>query len=162
MPKNYLIFKLFIAQLLAVIYINASDISVLNAFDIDESYIYNEEFVSYKLLHQKRLKRFYRRSLKRGKDVIPTIKGLLKEEEINKVIDNLRKMRAKDSLVDRPAKKGDKTEINFKVFLDNVPVDGGSGEKYPLVLGESTMIPGFEDQVVGMKKDEEKETRTRP
>ncbi len=79
------------------------------------------------------------------------------EEDVTKVIDNLRKMRASQVLVDREAKKDDRVELNFKVFLDNVPVDGGSGDKYPLTIGENTMIPGFEDNLIGMKKDEEKE-----
>ncbi len=79
------------------------------------------------------------------------------EEDIQKVIDNVRKMRASEAAVDREARNGDKVEISFKVFLDSVPIDGGSSEKYPLVLGEKTMIPGFEEQVVGMKKDQEKE-----
>lgn len=79
------------------------------------------------------------------------------EEDVTKVIDNLRKMRASQVLVDRGAKMEDRVELNFKVFLDNVPVDGGSGDKYPLTMGENTMIPGFEENLVGMKKDEEKE-----
>lgn len=79
------------------------------------------------------------------------------EEEIEKVITNVLRLRAKEQLVDRAAKMGDKVEIDFDVYLDNIPVDGGSGKKYPLVLGEKTMIPGFEEQVVGLKTDETKE-----
>lgn len=78
-------------------------------------------------------------------------------EEIDKVITNVRRMRAKEQLVDRVAKMGDKVEVDFDVFLDSIPVDGGSGNKYPLVLGEKTMIPGFEEQVVGLKAGEVKE-----
>lgn len=79
------------------------------------------------------------------------------DEDIQKVIDNVRKMRGSETAVDREAKNGDKVEVSFKVFLDSVPIDGGTSEKYPLVLGEKTMIPGFEKQIVGMKKDQEKE-----
>lgn len=77
--------------------------------------------------------------------------------EIEKVIENLQKMRAKEVLADREAKKDDKVDISFNVFLDGVPVDGGQADKYPMVIGEGQMIPGFEDNVIGMKKDEEKE-----
>ncbi len=84
-------------------------------------------------------------------------KSEVDEEEVNKVIENLRAMRAKEVLVNREAQNGDKLEINFNVFLDSIPVDGGQAEKYPLQLGEGSMIPGFEEQVVGMKAGEEKE-----
>jgi len=83
MPKNYLIFKLFIFTLFSTIYINASDLSVLERFDIDESYLYNEEFISYRLLHQRNLNKFYKRSIKRGKEIIPILKSLLKQENID-------------------------------------------------------------------------------
>lgn len=79
------------------------------------------------------------------------------DAEIEKVIENLRTMRAKEVLADREAKNGDKVDLSFNVYLDKVPVDGGSAPSYPLVLGEGQMIPGFEEKVVGMKKDEEKE-----
>lgn len=78
-------------------------------------------------------------------------------EEIEKVIHNVLRMRAKEQLVDRAAKMGDKVELDFDVYLDSIPVDGGTGKKYPLVLGEKTMIPGFEEQVVGLKAGETKE-----
>lgn len=79
------------------------------------------------------------------------------DEDVEKVLTNVRRMRSTDKPVEREAKVGDKVEISFQVFLDNVPVDGGSSQSYPLVLGEKTMIPGFEEQVFGMKKDQEKE-----
>lgn len=79
------------------------------------------------------------------------------ETEINKVIDNLRKMRASEVLVEREAKQGDKVEVKFNVYLNKVPIDGGSNDKYPLTLGDGSMIPGFEEKIEGMKKDEEKE-----
>jgi membrane-bound lytic murein transglycosylase D len=50
---------------------------VFNEFDIDESYIYNDEFYNFVLKHEKNLKSFYKKSLKRGKEILPTMKGLL-------------------------------------------------------------------------------------
>ncbi|MBI4121763.1 MAG: trigger factor [Parcubacteria group bacterium] len=78
-------------------------------------------------------------------------------DETEQVLRNIRRMRATEKLVEREAKLGDKVEVSFKVFLDNVPVDGGSSEKYPLTLGDKTMIPGFEEQVLGMKTGQDKE-----
>jgi len=45
----------------------------------------------------------------------------------------------------------------FETFIDKIAIPGGKAEKYPLVIGSNKMIPGFEEQVIGMKKGEEKE-----
>lgn len=79
------------------------------------------------------------------------------DQDANKVMEDLQKMRAKEKLVDREAKKGDKIEFNLDIFMDKVPVEGGQSKKTQLVLGSGEFIPGLEDQVLGMKKDEEKE-----
>ncbi len=78
------------------------------------------------------------------------------EVEVGKVIEDLRKVRAKEILVERAAKAGDRTEVDFEVSLDKVVIEGGQGKKYPLVIGDQAMIPGFEDQLIGLSKEEEK------
>lgn len=85
MQKNFLIFKLFILWSLAVIMLNSSELSVLKTFDIDESYLYNQEFMVFKAQHKKQLQRFYKRSLKRGKEIIPILQSLLKQEEVDPI-----------------------------------------------------------------------------
>lgn len=47
--------------------------------------------------------------------------------------------------------------IDFEGKKDGVPFDGGKGESYPLELGSGSFIPGFEEQIVGMKAGEEKD-----
>ena len=59
--------------------------------------------------------------------------------------------------VEREAKSGDTAVIDFEGFVDGKPFDGGKGEDYTLELGSGAFIPGFEDQVVGMKAGEEKD-----
>ncbi|MBP6943166.1 MAG: trigger factor [Candidatus Buchananbacteria bacterium] len=78
------------------------------------------------------------------------------EAEVAKSIERLREMRASEKAVDRAAQKGDKVEIDFKSFLDHIPVENGASENYPLVIGEGNFIPGFEDNLVGLKSGEEK------
>src|SRR3989344_2695716 len=78
------------------------------------------------------------------------------DKEIQSRLSDLQKMRAKETLADRPAVKGDKIEIDFETFLDKVPIDHGRQKQFPLVIGENTFIPGFEDQLIGLKKDETK------
>ena len=58
---------------------------------------------------------------------------------------------------DRPVEKGDIAVIDFEGFLDGKPFEGGKAEKHELEIGSNTFIPGFEDQVIGMKIDEEKD-----
>ena len=57
----------------------------------------------------------------------------------------------------RAVKKGDIANIDFEGFKDGKPFDGGKAEKYDLEIGSNSFIPGFEDQIIGMKVDEEKE-----
>ena len=59
--------------------------------------------------------------------------------------------------VEREAKSGDTAVIDFEGFKDGVPFDGGKGENYSLVLGSHSFVPGFEEQVAGMKAGEEKD-----
>lgn len=61
------------------------------------------------------------------------------------------------SIEDRPVEKGDIAKIDFEGFVDGVAFDGGKAEGHELEIGSNTFIPGFEDQIVGMKIDEEKD-----
>ena len=49
--------------------------------------------------------------------------------------------------------------IDFKGFKDNEAFDGGTAENYSLTIGSNTFIPGFEEGVIGLAKDEEKKAR---
>ncbi len=80
----------------------------------------------------------------------------VKAEEVDKVLEDIRKGRAAETLVDRAAKQNDKVEIDFQTFLDNVPIEHGEQKAFPLVIGEKTFIPGFEEQLVGMAKTDTK------
>ena len=63
------------------------------------------------------------------------------------------------SIEDRPVEKGDIANIDFEGFVDGVAFDGGKAEGHDLEIGSNTFIPGFEDQVIGMKIDEEKDIK---
>lgn len=76
------------------------------------------------------------------------------ETEIRKVLEDIRKSRAENSTVSRPAQKGDRVEIDFSVKKDGVLVDGGESKQHPLVLGEGHFIDGFENNLVGLKEGE--------
>ncbi|GGW21689.1 trigger factor [Gemmobacter lanyuensis] len=57
------------------------------------------------------------------------------------------------------AKEGDQVVIDFEGFIGDEAFEGGKGEEYPLVLGSNSFIPGFEDQLVGAKADDEVEVK---
>ena len=59
------------------------------------------------------------------------------------------------SVEDRPVEKGDIANINFEGFVDGVAFEGGKAENHDLEIGSNTFIPGFEDQIIGMKIYEE-------
>lgn len=77
--------------------------------------------------------------------------------EVDKLVLELRASRATEKLVLREAKMDDKVELDFTAYLDNVPVEGGTSTTHPLILGSKTFVPGFEEQIVGMKAGEERE-----
>lgn len=83
-------------------------------------------------------------------------KAEIKPAEVDKAIEELRGMFATEAMVDRSAAMGDKVEIDFDIMMNNVPLEGGSSKQHPMVLGSKNFIPGFEEQLVGMKKDDTK------
>lgn len=94
------------------------------------------------------------------KALIPEVKAQeVTAEEIDK---RLQDMAASSAPIEklkrkRAAKSGDYAVIDFEGFVDGVAFDGGKAEKYTLQLGSNSFIPGFEDQVIGMKYDEQKD-----
>jgi trigger factor len=83
----------------------------------------------------------------------------VEEKEIKETLDNLAKQLAKSQPVERAAKKGDRVEINFEGFVEGRPFEGGKSENYPLILGSGQFIPGFEEQLEGLKTNEEKDVK---
>lgn len=82
------------------------------------------------------------------------------KEEINHAIDEMRSRYAETmNKENETVEDGDTAVIDFEGFKDGVAFDGGKGENYSLKIGSGTFIPGFEEQLVGMKKGDEKEIK---
>ena len=79
------------------------------------------------------------------------------KEEINKTIDEMRNRYAENVVKKGAVASGDIAVIDFEGFKDGVAFPGGKGENYSLTIGSNTFIPGFEDQIIGMKKGESKD-----
>jgi trigger factor len=78
------------------------------------------------------------------------------EKELMQSLEWLQKSRAKYLTVLRPAQKGDRVEIDFVAKKDGQAFDGGESKNHPVILGEGKFVPGFEDNLIGLKENEEK------
>ena len=78
------------------------------------------------------------------------------EEDVDKMIDILRKSQAEYAKVDRAASDGDRVSIDYVGTKDGEEFAGGKAEEQNLVLGSKSMIPGFESGIEGMSAGEEK------
>ena len=76
------------------------------------------------------------------------------EEEIKKMLERYSELVIKDF---GEVENHDTAIIDFEGFKDGVAFSGGKGENYALEIGSNTFIPGFEEQIIGMKKGEEKD-----
>jgi len=78
-------------------------------------------------------------------------------KDVDAEIEKIRDQNARWIESDEPAKDGDTVVIDYSGSVDGEKFDGGTAEGQSLVLGSKRFIPGFEEQLVGVKKDEEKE-----
>ena len=89
---------------------------------------------------------------------IKKIEYKVTDDDINHELSHMQEHNARIVTVeDRPVEKGDITVIDFEGFADGKAFDGGKAEGHELEIGSNTFIPGFEDQIIGMKIDEEKD-----
>ena len=77
------------------------------------------------------------------------------KEEIDTEINNLRNRYADLVIKDGKIENGDIAVIDFEGFIGDKAFDGGKGENYSLTIGSGTFIPGFEDQLIGHKANDE-------
>ena len=79
------------------------------------------------------------------------------KEEIESALNETLNRYAENVVKEGKVENGDIAIIDFEGFKDGVAFEGGNGENYSLTIGSNTFIPGFEDQIIGMSKDEEKD-----
>ncbi len=94
------------------------------------------------------------------KELIPDFEvPTVSDDEVKERVENMLKSAAPIEKVkeDRPLQKDDYALIDFEGFIDGEPFQGGSAKGYTLQIGSGSFIPGFEDQMIGMKVDETKD-----
>jgi len=91
--------------------------------------------------------------------------GIAKKEakvtakEVDEAVEDARNKQARFIDSDKASKNGSTVTIDFVGSVDGVPFDGGAGNDYDLELGSGTFIPGFEDQLIGLKAGEQKDVK---
>lgn len=92
-------------------------------------------------------------------DVLPAFdRPTASDKEINEKLSEIASQQSPFEKIKRKrtVKEGDMTVIDFEGFVDGVAFDGGKAEKFNLKIGSNKFIPGFEEQIIGMKYEEEK------
>ena len=79
------------------------------------------------------------------------------DQDIKKATDLVLKRYGKAEPIDEKSKEGNFVKIDFEGFLNGEKFEGGEAQDYSLELGSKTMIPGFEEQIIGMKAAESKD-----
>lgn len=80
----------------------------------------------------------------------------IQTEDVSKVIEHLQNQHTTWQKVDREVQEKDQAVIDFRGTIDGVAFAGGEAHDYPIVIGSKTMIPGFEEGVLGAKAGEER------
>jgi len=86
---------------------------------------------------------------------VEQLKAEVNDADMDTMVDVLRKQQATFTETADAAKDGDRVKLDFDGYVDGDAFDGGKAEGHSLTLGSKAMIPGFEDQVVGMKAGDE-------
>jgi len=81
---------------------------------------------------------------------IETVTAQVTDEDVDDMIETLRKQRAGWKKVERAAADGDRVTIDFRGTVDGEAFDGGSADGVPVVIGSGSMLPGFEERLTGL------------
>jgi len=87
---------------------------------------------------------------------VEKVTAKIEDADIESQIEQLREQQQEMKATKRAAKEGDQVVIAFEGKVDGETFEGGSSDETPLVLGSNTMIPGFEDGLLGIKPGEER------
>lgn len=88
---------------------------------------------------------------------VPKADYTVTDEEVDLALEAEREHQARFADVDRPAENGDRLLLDYSGSVDGEKFDGGTAEDQTLLLGSNTFIPGFEDQLVGVKAGESRD-----
>lgn len=132
--------------------IKAEDVRAVGMPNIDDVKL-EDEF----LVYQATVEVFPEIKVEGIKDIeVERHTATINDEDVDTMIENLRKQRQEFSEKEGEAAEGDQVTFDFEGSIDGEKFEGGAAEDFKLVLGSGQMIPGFEDGIVGMKAGDEK------
>ena len=152
-------FNILVPQVLEEVY-KEKELDVVAPPDIDVSQIGSgKDFIfSAKVTCKPEFKLGKYKGIKLEKVEYPVTDEQVEEELKKRQNQNSRMVEAKPGA---ELKVGDTAVIDFEGFVDGVPFEGGKAEGHNLEIGSGAFIPGFEDQLVGMKSEEEKDVKVK-
>ena len=146
----------------AIFYDDAINFAVPGAYDkaVEESGIEPVEMPEIDIVKLEKGENFVFSALVtvRPEVTLGDYKGITAEKDVNTVTDEevdaeIKKMQdnaaSVSTITEGTIEMGDKVDLNFEGFVDDVAFEGGKGENYALVLGSNSFIPGFEEQIAG-------------
>ena len=146
----------------AIFYDDAINFAVPGAYDkaVEESGIEPVEMPEIDIVKLEKGENFVFSALVtvRPEVTLGDYKGITAEKDVNTVTDDevdaeIKRMQENaasvSTITEGTIEMGDKVDLNFEGFVDEVPFEGGKGENYALVLGSNSFIPGFEEQIAG-------------
>jgi len=86
---------------------------------------------------------------------IENVTAEVADSDVDSMIETLQKQRTEYNVVERAAQNDDQVTVSFDGYIDGEAFEGGKADSVPLVLGSSSMIPGFEEQIVGKSASDE-------
>lgn len=78
------------------------------------------------------------------------------DKEVEDTLENLKERQATEKSVDRAVQEGDKIVVDIDMYQNDVPVEGGQSRDTTIIVGQKNLVPGFDDELIGAKKNEER------
>lgn len=78
------------------------------------------------------------------------------DEDVTKLLSELREMRVKEVIAEEAIGENDKAVVDIDMSIDNVPVEGGQAKDTAVIMGKGYVVPGFDKQLIGAKKGDER------
>ncbi len=88
---------------------------------------------------------------------VPKSEVTVTDEDVEAEVDRMAQRNSRIETVERPIQSGDTVILDFEGFDNGVAFEGGKAEKYNLVIGSNSFVPGFEDALIGLSAGDEKD-----
>lgn len=142
-------------------FVLAEKLDVIGSPEVEIEEIAEGKDLKYKakvaIMPEVKVREDYKKEIKKVNEEFAKKSPVASDEEVNLELEKIANSRVKLVTVRRDARKGDSVEIDFTVLVNNVPIENGTSKNHQVILGRGVFIPGFEDNVIGMKEGEEKE-----